>query len=251
MLLELYRRQGVLARIVVPSECARDVLVNQGFTNAVVIPHALSRHLLSFESDPSCLAGRGIPDDKPMYFCAVRADEHKDPHIFVRAAGQLKREGFIATYVMLSGWGDELLEDELEELGRVHGLAAGEDLFLVPPFSYGTELATVLRSAFCVVVPSVRESFGQSVLDAFMFGTPVVARDSMALGEIVRDEESGLLFSTAAELAEQMFRVHSDAALRKRIVGGGEEAVRREYDLKRMVRAYGSLYDEVTSAVGP
>jgi glycosyltransferase involved in cell wall biosynthesis len=57
------------------------------------------------------------------------------------------------------------------------------------------ELATLMRRALVVVVPSRYESFGLVVVEAMMHGRAVVASDIGGMAEIVSDGETGALVS--------------------------------------------------------
>lgn len=247
--LEAARVHRIVDRIVVPSAASRVVLRAQGFRGVEVIPHGISRHLLSFESDPSILEALNLPEDSALIFCPVRADEHKDPAILIRATQLLKgrlerRVVLVVTSEPEEPTSDEALAaKELRVIASVYGLREGQDVFFTRPFEYGVHLATIYRRAAAVVVPSLHESFGQNVLDAFMFGKPVVVRNSMALPDIVRHEEEGLLFTTAGDLANQLLRVLVDNELVMELVERGKSRLAKQYSVERMARDYRVLYD--------
>jgi glycosyltransferase involved in cell wall biosynthesis len=246
-LLELVRCHSLADCVVVPSEASARVLRDQGFSRSTVIPHAIGKHLLSYQSDPNVLRGRNIPEDRRLVFCPVRPDEHKDPQIVVRAAAQLRRSWTDEDplFILLDDPQNVTTNQELRAIAQAHGLQEEVDLVFTPPFSYGIELATILRAAEVIVVPSIRESFGQSILDAFMFAKPVIARHSMALSELIRHGENGLLFSTSEELAAHLRKLLVN---RKLAVTLGEEGSRdndSRYNLDDMVNRYLDLYAEL------
>jgi glycosyltransferase involved in cell wall biosynthesis len=83
-------------------------------------------------------------------------------------------------------------------------------------------LHDLFRSATAVVLPSVFEPFGISLLEGMAFGVPCIATNRCAMPEIVRHRESGLIVaaedpaSLAAAMVE-LARNPSDAAAMGRI----------------------------------
>lgn len=64
--------------------------------------------------------------------------------------------------------------------------------FLGPIFDE-TKLALIYNASDVFVSPSLAESFGLTFLENVLCGTPVVGFDNTAVGEIVKDEETGYL----------------------------------------------------------
>lgn len=74
----------------------------------------------------------------------------------------------------------------------------------------GDELASLLRGASAVVLPSIcYENQPMSILEAFSYGKPVVASDLGGMSELVANEERGLLFQPGSPnaLADAMRRI--------------------------------------------
>lgn len=254
--MEAARIHRFVDQIVVPSTASARVLRSQGFRKIKIIPHAITKHLLSFESDAAVLQRLAIPDDAPLVFCPVRADEHKDPQILVRAAplilqGITERQPvFLVVSEPDDPAADATASKELRAVAGAHGLEVGRQIVFERPFAYGRPLATVLRRSAVVVVPSLRESFGQNVLDAFLFGKPVVARNSMALPEIVQHDRTGLLFDTKEELAAHVRRLILDTALSARIVKAAADLLAERYDVSKMAAQYREVYDAILKHTG-
>jgi sucrose-phosphate synthase len=248
--MEVARVHKFIDRIVVPSAASRKVLAGQGFRGVQVIPHGISQHLLDFETDPSVLSGLALPSDAELVFCPSRADEHKDLPLFIRGAARLRYEQPPRRVVFLIASEPEeglTHPPELKELhliAKAHNLTEGRDIFFTRPFAYGSPLATIYRRASVVVVPSLHESFGQTVLDAFMFGKPVVARASTGLTEIVQNLVNGLLFEKEKGLAFQMRLALTDKKLVAQIVENAKNGLAKRHSVERMARDYRRLYIE-------
>jgi len=251
--MEVARVHKLLDQVIVPSMASRKVLVAQGFRKIQVIPHGVSQHLLDFETDPSILDGLGVPPDAPVIFCPSRADEHKDLPLFIRGAAALlahisptaKRPVFIVACKPEGGGPEPPEFTELRAIAGAYRLVEGRDIFFSAPFAYGIPLHTVYRRASVVVVPSLHESFVQTVLDAFMFGKPVVARARAGLTEIVKNRVTGLLFETPRTLRVQMERALEDQLLVMQIVQDAKKALGKQHCVETMVRQYRQLYEKV------
>jgi glycosyltransferase involved in cell wall biosynthesis len=95
------------------------------------------------------------------------------------------------------------------------------------------------------------ESFGVAVLEASSCGVPVIVSDAGGLPEVVRAEESGIVFRRDDEplLVAALKRLVLDEALRLRFGMAGRAVVQREYEWARCVDAMLACYRTVASAV--
>lgn len=89
----------------------------------------------------------------------------------------------------------------------------------------------LLKNAWCLVYPSVKEGWGLPVIEAGAIGVPTVASDSAGLRDAIRDGETGLLVphGDAGVLAENILRLVEDAALRLRL-GAAAKSWSRNFD---------------------
>lgn len=92
------------------------------------------------------------------------------------------------------------------------------------------EVGEIVGDAQCVLLPSIcYETFGRTVIEAYCKGTPVIVSRGGAIAELVRENETGLLFDAgdADQLVDKLnLLLHDDAPTRMR------QAARREYELK-------------------
>ena len=78
----------------------------------------------------------------------------------------------------------------------------------------------ILASSEAMLLPSVREGWGLAVIEAALQGTPTVAyRSAGGVSESIRDDVTGLLVDTPAELTRAAGRLLDDPALRARLSG--------------------------------
>ncbi|MGI8632897.1 MAG: glycosyltransferase family 4 protein [Solirubrobacterales bacterium] len=141
---------------------------------------------------PSVLfAGRLIAEKRPLSIPPVVASI------------RLRREEVTATIL-----GQGPIRQDLEALVSELGL---EDVVRMPGFVGQEELERELGTSACLLLPSVREGYGQVVVQAASFGTPsvVVAHPDNAATELVEPGRNGFIApSTDPEaLAEAIERV--------------------------------------------
>lgn len=118
---------------------------------------------------------------------------------------------------------------------------------------YRDDVPSVLAALDCVVLPSTRdEGVPQSMTQALAMRRPVVATDVGATGEVVRNEETGLLVppGDTTALAEAVIRVlrnPGEAAVRAET---GRALIEREYSAARMAERMESVYADLLGATG-
>jgi glycosyltransferase involved in cell wall biosynthesis len=130
--------------------------------------------------------------------------------------------------LVIIGDGDELetLRDQARDAPNVRFLGRVANADLAPYYAH----------AIASIVPSVGyETFGIVLIEAFRYGTPVIARRIGPFPEIVDAAQGGLLFSDTPELLEAMARLQGDPAYRDTLAGGGFEACRSRWTEKVVV----------------
>ncbi|MCL2444530.1 glycosyltransferase [Candidatus Saccharibacteria bacterium] len=106
----------------------------------------------------------------------------------------------------------------------------------------GEEKLEFLRRAKALVVPSVfDEPFGIVTIEALACGVPVIGSSAGATPEIVEDGVSGLIASTAKEIAEVMGRV---GEIDRRTC---RRRVEEKFTLERMVAGHVEVYEKVVA----
>jgi glycosyltransferase involved in cell wall biosynthesis len=94
----------------------------------------------------------------------------------------------------------------------------------------------LLAAGTVAVLSSRDEGLGTTLLDAMLWGVPVVATAAGGVREIVRDGLDGLLSppGDGEALGANLARVLADAGLHERLVASGRERV-RAFSVDRMV----------------
>ena len=133
--------------------------------------------------------------------------------------------------------------DELRALAARHGIE--HSVRFVGPQSRAS-LATLLRGARVVLIPSHSETFGLVALEGAASGVPVVAAGSGGLREAVVDGETGVVLESRdpQAWAEAITAILSDSELARRLSLAGRERA-EHFDWLRsgeaLLHVYGAL----------
>jgi glycosyltransferase involved in cell wall biosynthesis len=182
---------------------------------------------------------RGLPGE--FIFFIGTLEPRKNLETLVRAYARLlarcRDSGGDAPKLVIGGakgWYYERVFAAVEELGLVRhvifpGYVAQEEL----PWWYG--------AATLFVYPSYHEGFGLPVLEAMRCGLPVITSNVSSLPEVAGD--AGLLVGPmdVEELAEAMYRLLQDAALREELSQLGLERA-AHFSWERTARETVSVY---------
>jgi len=88
------------------------------------------------------------------------------------------------------------------------------------------------------ILPSLKEGFPWSVLEAMSAKIPVIATKVGAIPEIIEDEKSGLLVDPASpkQIAQKIKRVIADDRLRQELAIHGHQVILFKFSLDKMVK---------------
>jgi glycosyltransferase involved in cell wall biosynthesis len=151
-----------------------------------------------------------------------------------------------APLVLLGGFpGEWEGEHPLDTIRRT----GARDVFLAGWHGHDA-LPDFLSASDAVVLPSVREQFGQVLVEAMACGLPVVAVDAHGPAEIVDDGETGWLVGPddAQELAGALAEVVDRAAERTRRGANARRVARARYSWPALAREVAGVYAELTQA---
>lgn len=100
-----------------------------------------------------------------------------------------------------------------------------------------------MRDFDLLAMPSMKEPFGRSIIEAMALGTPVVATRVGGIPEIIEDGVDGLLVPAGDEeaLAAAIGRLVDDASLRQRLAQAAVSKVRDKFDVAVLTRRIESL----------
>jgi glycosyltransferase involved in cell wall biosynthesis len=147
--------------------------------------------------------------------------------------------------LVMAGEGSEA--DELKLQTRRLGLDAAVEF---PGWVGPDEKADLLARAACFVLPSYREGFPLSLLEAMVAGVPIVATAVGGVPDVVLHEQHALLVPPCdvAELAFALGRMLDDANLAARLGSAAQQRALVKYTPEALAKRVGELYREVLQA---
>lgn len=197
------------------------------------------------ESDLEAFTGLG-----PVLLYAGRYTEVKRIPLLIRAYARAKeRFDMRAPLVLLGGypgeWEGEHPLDVITELGV-------EDVFLAGWRGHG-DLPDGLNASDVVVLPSVREQFGQVLVEGMACGLPVIAKDAYGPAEIVDHGETGWLVPPDDEdaLADALVDAVNDPGKRARKGEAAYEEARSRYAWPALAKGVAEVYEQVRTGSYP
>ncbi len=99
------------------------------------------------------------------------------------------------------------------------------------------------------VMPSLRETFGLSTLEAMLAGKPVIATDVGGIPELVNNGNTGILVppKDPDAIGKAVIELLSDNKKRERMGNNAQQRAHELFTLKNMVSGTQKIYDEVGS----
>ncbi len=183
-----------------------------------VIHEAASRIFTSSAAQPNTKKF-GLGDDYVLFVGSLKA--HKNLPVLLDAFESLRKEGNTSVKLAIVGRKDVKETALLDRLERSNAYVCylGEQT--------DEDLADLYRGARALVIPSLWEGFGLTVLEAMACGTPVISSDRASLPEVVGD--AGLLFDpTQTEaLKEHLCNVLKSDPLRETLSRKGLERAKQ------------------------
>jgi len=177
---------------------------------------------------------------RPIVGFFGRLEHEKGPDLFLEAGARILQQCPDAE-LWIGGTG--AMEAQLKQLAVRLGLADR-----VRFRGWLSDVDTAIGAVSVVLVPSRREGFGRTVLEAMMLGTPVVATRVGGIPELIDDGRTGRLAAAedVASLAEAVVDLLRDPVLATRIGAAARAATDERYSLAAMAAAVDDVYREAT-----
>jgi glycosyltransferase involved in cell wall biosynthesis len=190
------------------------------------------------------LSASSIPKaDPPRILYAGNLVRSKGVDVLLRAVALLNRR---AVPCQLKILGEGPMQSELEALARELGIAP---LVTWAPFVPQSQMGAEYGASLVTVLPSrgQAEGLGLTMVEALLAGSSVVGTPAGGIPEVVQHERTGLIARDGdpADLATQLERLLTDAALRERLAREGKQYVLDRYSPETAVRRFLEIYDAV------
>ena len=159
----------------------------------------------------------------------------------IEAFKDIKRSFPDATLVIVGDGGErENLESQAQRLGLKDILFTG----------YLEDLDNIFTSQTVLVLPSRKEGFGLTLLEAMARGVPVVGSKSGGIPEIIHDGRNGYLFSTGnfLSLADAVKKIFANDDVRARLINGGLETV-KNFTWSQTSEETDDVYEKISTSL--
>lgn len=179
-----------------------------------------------------------IPDHVRVIGSVASLEAGKDIFTFIDTLAELIRQGLLLKGVIV---GDGSLRVTLEQY------AHEKKIFDHIVFTgYRDDVPVLLAGFDLLLMTSVSEGLGTSILDAFASGVPVVGTATGGIPEIVVHEETGMLapVKDPLTLAAHTKRLLTDASLRAKVIAGARLMVEK-FTKERMARLTLEVYEAI------
>ena len=191
---------------------------------------------------PPCIAS--IDQLQPTFLFLGNLGKQKGAEDLVRAAQIAIRKGFDGQILLA---GKETTPGQSNTLERlINELNLQSHVRLIGVISGETKV-NVFKSADCFVLPSHAEGLPMAMLEAMSYGLPVISTKVGSVPEVITDGVEGYLIEPGdiESLADRIFRLGQDVALRKRMGKAARERIERCYSLDVVVKRLIQVYEEI------
>ncbi len=126
------------------------------------------------------------------------------------------------------------------------GWGLGDHVILT---GYRDDAEAIIAASDLLVMPSLREGFGDPIIEAMALCRPVIASRVGGMVEIVHDGETGLLVPPGDQsaLAQAIVNLLRDPQARERMGLQGRQVALREFSVERLADGLAKLYNELVS----
>lgn len=197
-----------------------------------VIPNGVSDEFLKSAPREGSDAGAQVPF--AIYF--GRLAREKGVHVLLEALANVGPEP--ETFVF-AGRGPEL--ESLRARARTLGLAHRVRFMT---WLDAKALADLVRKASFAVLPSLEESFGNTMAEAMALGVPVISTTAGSIPELIENNKTGVLVraGSAEALSIAIRSLAHDVARRRELGRAAQAKVRAEYAWDSVAARFESVY---------
>jgi glycosyltransferase involved in cell wall biosynthesis len=216
-----------------PHQCA-ELSETGGGRQVHFVPNALD----SSEIHRLASQGYDVPVEPGHFvFCGRLAPVKQVPQLIDAFASAIRQGCTRNLFLVGDGWERERVCSRIEELGlsnRVVHLGRMQR----------RQALRLIRDSYCLVLNSITEAYPLVILEAMALGRPVIAPRIGAIGHLLTDGESGLLFPAldARALTECLLRLDRDPGLAGRLGNRASADYRQLATLDAVLDRYLQLY---------
>ena len=175
------------------------------------------------------------PSVCPLIVCCGRLHHNKAFDVMIAALSKIKH-----AYLWMAG--DGPLAGQLQQKAKEYSV---QDR--VRFLGWREDVSAIHAAADVFVCPSRHEPLGNVILEAWAYGTPVVAASSQGPAQLIVDKVNGLLVPVGdpVKMAEAISLVLADRALATRLKEAGREVYFGKYSRAIVVKKYIEFFNNI------
>ena len=188
------------------------------------------------------------PRDKMFSRDTLGVPRDKKVVLFVADSATNKRKGFDYLAKALEGLRDRS-DLFLLSVGGSEPKISGLPILHLGRINHDRMLSIIYSAADVFVIPSLQESFGQTVTESLACGTPVVGFDTGGIPDMVRPGITGYLapVGNASELGSAIVRVLDAPDNSAEMSKNCRQIAEQEYSMQTQAQAYRAFYQTLLS----
>lgn len=226
--------------IVAVSNYVRKMLKKKYGVDSEVIYHGVNAEKLKPENKLRSKRKLGYKETDVLVLFVGKLHPYKDPLIIIKAMYKAVKTNTSLHLVMI---GDgELYTEVAREISKLN-LSNHVKLF---KHVSDEKLKILYDAADLFALTSVNEAFGMVLLEAMASGLPVIASNSGACPEVIRN--AGISFNQGdhIDLAEKIITLSFDKGLSRKLSKAGLERVKVKFSWKSEINQYYKLYERIS-----
>jgi glycogen(starch) synthase len=179
----------------------------------------------------------GVGDEEFVVLTVCRLVPQKGVQTLLKAASRLRDISGLRILVV----GDGPYRRELEKLAKTLKL---EDVVKFEGWVHGSRVGLYYAAADCFVLASSEEGLPFVLIEAAMYGLPLIASDNWGTKDVLGSGVPGFLVPVGDDvsLAENIRRVYADPLLRERLRRAVRDEVLKRYSQKNVYRRLSAVY---------
>lgn len=230
-------------RIIAVSAFVEDLLRKAGYsTKTLTISNAIDIEKFEIEINKSIIKKKLNISDKTLVIGTIgRLSPEKGHYYFLKAAKEVIKEHPNTIFLII---GDGPSKRRLE---RFVSKAAMENNVIFTGFR--NDISKLLSIIDIFVMPSIREAFGLSILEAMLAGKAIIATNVGGIPSIIKDKQNGILVNSRSSevLAKAIIDLSKNENLRIELGREAKNYVKSKFSVGEMVKNYENIYLEVAN----
>ncbi|MCA9603127.1 MAG: glycosyltransferase family 4 protein, partial [Myxococcales bacterium] len=213
----------------------------------VRMPHGIPTEQFSVDQRASVFDAWPALRDRNLVLCVGRIDAVKNQRFLVERYAALRASLPNTVLVLAGGETDAAYARSLHELVRKEGL--DDVVFTGGLAPRDPRLIGLYQAASVFVLPSLTETFGIVVLEAWAAKTPVLTTATSGTRQLVEHGANGFFFDLEdpASFDAPLRQLLTDRNLAHRVAERGERLVREQYDTTQVAGRFKALYEEISA----